>query len=170
MTMPEDGWSKYNTTFHQYIGTFASEREFKGAGPTLSWEASRPLWGNEDAGSLDLDWTVTGGALFGRQKTTVNESEGSDYFNAIYPSKGWILTDLPPPTQTPFSRASSKDVAVPFVDLSLGLSYQVPGVKIGAGYRWERYFNVLDAGFTDHKSYDRTLDGPYVKIAVGFGG
>ena len=64
----------------------------------------------------------------------------------------------------------NKTATVPVLDLSLGLSYTVPGVKMSAGYRWERYFNVLDAGFTEHKSYDRTLDGPYVKIAVGFGG
>jgi hypothetical protein len=29
---------------------------------------------------------------------------------------------------------------------------------------------VLDAGYAEHQSYDRTLDGPYFKVAVGFGG
>jgi hypothetical protein len=64
----------------------------------------------------------------------------------------------------------SKDATVPVVDLSLGLSYRVDRISIGAGYRWERYFNAIDGGFTEHKSYDRTIDGPYFKIAVGFGG
>ena len=34
----------------------------------------------------------------------------------------------------------------------------------------ERYFNVLDAGYDERKDYDRTFDGPYVKVSVGFGG
>jgi hypothetical protein len=66
--------------------------------------------------------------------------------------------------------ARSKSATVPVVDLSLGLSYKIQRMKVSAGYRWERYFNVLDAGFTDRKSYDRTLDGPYFKVAIGFGG
>jgi len=175
MTLPADGWSKYNTTFHQYIASFDAKREFKGAGPTLSWDASRPLLGNDETGRLNVDWTVTGGALFGRQKTTVTASGGSDYFDAVYPTKDYVLTGwfapFPTPAQTPIHIAPrDKSVVAPVLDLSLGLSWQVPGVTVGAGYRWERYFNVLDAGFTDHKSYDRTLDGPYVRVSVGFGG
>jgi hypothetical protein len=59
---------------------------------------------------------------------------------------------------------------VPVLDLSLGLSYEIQRIKVGAGYRWERYYNAIDAGYAEHKSYDRTIDGPYFKIAVGFGG
>jgi len=29
---------------------------------------------------------------------------------------------------------------------------------------------VLDAGYAEHRSYDRTFDGPYLKVSVGFGG
>jgi iron complex outermembrane receptor protein len=54
--------------------------------------------------------------------------------------------------------------------VSLGLSYEVQRFKIRTGYRWERYFNVLDAGYDKRNQVDRTLDGPYFKIAVGFGG
>ena len=43
-------------------------------------------------------------------------------------------------------------------------------MKLSAGYRWERYFDVIDGGIAERKSYDRTIDGPYFKIAVGFGG
>jgi len=173
MTLPEDGWAKYNSTFHQYIADFDSHREFKGGGPTLSWEASRPLWGNDQVGQLNLDWTLTGGALFGKQRTAVTAAEGSSYFDAIYPSnpRQYVVNALPAPTLTPLDLAPrSKNVTVPVLDLSLGLSFGTPGVKLSTGYRWERYFNVLDAGFTERKSYDRTLDGPYFKVAIGFGG
>ena len=61
-------------------------------------------------------------------------------------------------------------MSVPVADVSLGLSYEVGRMKVGTGYRWERYFNVLDVGYDEAKDGDRTFDGPYVKIAVGFGG
>jgi hypothetical protein len=78
---------------------------------------------------------------------------------------------LPPPPQMAIAIAPrSKSVTVPVADLSLGLSYDIQRFRVGAGYRWERYFNVLDAGFTEHKDYDRTIDGPYVKMSIGFGG
>jgi hypothetical protein len=74
------------------------------------------------------------------------------------------------PVTTPINVARTKSVTVPVLDLSLGLSYEIQRVKVGAGYRWERYYDVLDAGSTRHQSFDRTMDGPYFKIAVGFGG
>jgi iron complex outermembrane recepter protein len=164
-------WGSHNSTYHQYIASFDTERRFTGAGPTVSWEGARILWGNHEAGHLDVDWTATGGVLFGRQKTSVTGSAGSEYFNGIYPERDWVINSLPPPAQTPLDIAPRNKLAtVPLVDLSLGLSYEIPGVKLSTGYRWERYFNVLDDGFEQHKSYDRTIDGPYVKVAIGFGG
>jgi hypothetical protein len=59
---------------------------------------------------------------------------------------------------------------VPVAAASLGLSYSVDRLKIGAGYNWERYFDVLDVGQAKAESADRTIHGPYFKIAVGFGG
>jgi hypothetical protein len=56
------------------------------------------------------------------------------------------------------------------LDLSLGLSYEIQRVKVSSGYRWERYFDVLDTGYQDESASDRTIDGPYFKLAVGFGG
>jgi len=173
MTLPANAWGKYNTTFHQYIDAFSAQREFKGAGPTLSWDASRPVWGNDETGHLNVDWTLTGGVLFGRQRTKMTGTAGSSYFDAVYPTNPsqYVVNGLAPPVQTPMNIAPrDKTATVPMLDLSLGLSYEVPGIKLSTGYRWERYFNVLDAGFAEHKSYDRTLDGPYVKFSLGFGG
>ncbi len=81
------------------------------------------------------------------------------------------MNGLAAPAQTPLDIAPrSESVTVPVLDLSLGLSLEVPGAKLSTGYRWERYFNVLDAGFREHESYDRTLDGPYFRVSIGFGG
>jgi len=43
-------------------------------------------------------------------------------------------------------------------------------VKVGLGYRWERYFNAISAAGERDRSYDRTIDGPYLKVSIGFGG
>jgi iron complex outermembrane recepter protein len=172
MMLPEDAWQKYDTTFHQYIGSFDADRSFEGVGPTLSWDASMPLWRAGDSGGhLNLEWAATGGALFGKQKATIAGMAGSDYFSGPYPSKGFVVDSLPEPAQTPLDIAPrDKSATVPVLDLSLGLSFEVPGVKLSTGYRWERYFDAIDGGFTEHQSYDRTIDGPYFRVAIGLGG
>jgi len=163
-----DGWYlKYDSTMHRYQATLDARREFRGAGPMLSWDAAARLIGNEEVGHVDLDWSVNGGVLFGKQKTTVTGQETAAYFSGAY------YENPRPPVSTVVTPADihrTKSVSAPVVDLSLGLSYEIQRIKIGAGYRWGRYFNVLDAGYQDRKSYDRTFDGPYFKIAVGFGG
>ena len=134
----------------------------------LSWDASYGLFGGEDRGWLNIDAGLSGGVLFGKQKASITGSELANYFDAIYTLDEFLVPTTSTPTPIDFHR--SKSVSVPVVDLSLGLSYKVDRFDIGAGYRWERYFNAIDAGYAEHKSYDRTIDGPYFKIAVGFGG
>jgi len=70
----------------------------------------------------------------------------------------------------PIESHRTDSVTVPVVNLGLGLSYTIDRVSIGAGYRWERYFDVLDGGFEESEDVDRTIDGPYFKVSVGFGG
>ncbi|HEX6858818.1 MAG TPA: TonB-dependent receptor, partial [Caulobacteraceae bacterium] len=73
-------YGKYYAPHHRYGATFETNREFKGLGPVLSWDASRRLLGNEDAGRLDLDMSVSAGVLFGKQKTSASGSETSAYY------------------------------------------------------------------------------------------
>ncbi len=160
------GWSHEGIEWSGYNGDLVAEREFTGAGPVLSWSAAVRLLGGEDAGALDLDWTVAAGALFGDQQTAVS---GRDEIDAYSGSAG--IGAVPISTVSlGLAAPRSRSVTVPLVDLSVGLSYQVQRFKIGAGYRWERYFDVLDVGQEEAKDGDRTIDGPYLKIAVGLGG
>jgi outer membrane receptor protein involved in Fe transport len=160
-----DGWAKYGTPHHRFEASLKADREFKGAGPVLTWAAAQRLFGSEQVGHLDVDWSLTSGVLFGRQKTQVGGDYASVYLDQPPTNR------LPPLTEHPIGiEPRSKDVTVPMLDLSLGLAYEVQRIKVGAGYKWERYFNVLDAGYDEHKDADRTIDGPYFKIAVGFGG
>jgi outer membrane receptor protein involved in Fe transport len=167
----EFAWFKYNYNTH-YAADLTTSREFKGLGPALSWDAAKRLLGS-DEGHVDLDWSLTGGVLFGKQKTATKGQETAADFSGKYYSSVYAteiqqrgptrVVGAVPPTR-------SKSVSAPLLDLSAGLSFETGRVKVGAGYHWERYFNVLDAGYTEHKDVDRTMHGPYFKIAVGFGG
>jgi outer membrane receptor protein involved in Fe transport len=159
------------STHHFYDTDLTADREFKGAGPALSWDAATTLLGDKQSGRFDLDWSVTGGVLFGKQKSSVAGHETATYYYGKYAGPtGYQPTPTGAPVATAGPVARSKSVTVPFASATLGLSYQVQRFKIGAGYRWERYFNVLDAGYDQRREVDRTMDGPYFKIAVGFGG
>jgi len=155
----------HNTHYQSHI---SASREFEGMGPTVTWDAAKRLWGDDD-GHADLEWALSGGVMFGKQKTTFAGEETSAYFSGKYFNRDVVQTG-PTVDVTDLPAARSKSVTVPLADLSLGLAYETGRIKVGAGYRWERYFNVLDAGYREHEDADRTLDGPYFKIAVGFGG
>jgi outer membrane receptor protein involved in Fe transport len=165
-----DGFFKYDTTRSHYQGSLTATREFTGTGPTLSWDAAQRLFGNEETGEVSLDWSITGGVLYGKQKSAVAGTLKEEHTEGKYLDE-FLDKPLPPLVEVPLDvTPRSKSANVPMLDLSLGLSYDVGRVKVGAGYRWERYFDVLDVGYDEHQDADRTIDGPYFKIAVGFGG
>ncbi|HEX5775692.1 MAG TPA: Lpg1974 family pore-forming outer membrane protein, partial [Caulobacteraceae bacterium] len=160
-------------TFDRYEATDSASREFNGAGPVLSWEASKTLLGAPGKG-LRLDWTLSGGVLFGDRETTVERGEETvdhwlvsfDRLTAHQMPHDPVTTDATPAER--FTRSES--VTVPTYGASLGLSYKIGGFKIGTGYRWERYDGAIDGGFMEAEDADRTIDGPYFKLSVGFGG
>ncbi|MGE5500485.1 MAG: TonB-dependent receptor domain-containing protein, partial [Ignavibacteriales bacterium] len=132
------GWLfQHQMEYTRYRAQTQARRKFKGAGPTLSWQAATRLLGTDTAGHLDLDWTVTGGVLFGKQKITLTGHEKA----SSYQPAGYTLlfgaTIFPPMnvTETEVNESRSKNATVPVIDLSLGLSYEIQRVKIGAGYR-----------------------------------
>jgi outer membrane receptor protein involved in Fe transport len=161
--------TKYPAHFHRFSADLNSGSEFEGAGPSLAWEGSVPVVGNPDgAGQFGLDIGVGGAVLFGKQKMQVHGERRGDYANGFginsLPQKYDTLYD------TPVSISRSKSVTVPAVRANLGLSYTVGSVKLSGGYRTERYYKAVDAGYTERKVFDRSFDGPYFKVSVGFGG
>jgi outer membrane receptor protein involved in Fe transport len=159
-------------THTQYEVNFSARRKFSGFGPTIGWDASYPVLGDAEAGHLDVDWSISGGVLFGDQKTTAYGTSQALYFETSGLDLVLGPQGLAAPTTTTssFNSTRSNSKTIPTVDASVGLSYSVDRFKVGGGYRWERYFDVLDAGYAERRNADRTIDGPYFKIAVGFGG
>jgi outer membrane receptor protein involved in Fe transport len=171
-----EGWGKYNAlgdpdfmaTVHTLDVNLDAVREFSGSGPTLTWDAAATLLGGDAASRVNLDWELTAGVLFGKQETSFSGGETDTFRGGYYP--WWPFAQIGDPVVTPAPADRSRSVTVPVIDLSLGLSYEVGRINVGAGYRWERYFDVLDVGYDEANDGDRTIDGPYFKIAVGFGG
>jgi len=156
---------KYPRHFHKNAATLEADRSFEGAGPIVSWDASKRLTPVGEQGGFNLDWTLGGGVLFGKQKL----DEAWDITGSYYKGTIKYQTTTPnTPIATDIHRA--KSVTVPYAGAALGLSYSVQRIKVSAGYRYDRYFDLIDGGLDEHKSYDRTIDGPYFKLAVGFGG
>ncbi|MGE5501999.1 MAG: Lpg1974 family pore-forming outer membrane protein, partial [Ignavibacteriales bacterium] len=172
MNVPE-GWDmgggfKYPTTLHRYETQISADRRFRGAGPTLKVGVEKQLWGRDETGQLNANLAVGGGILIGRQTVRQQGFGQSGYWSGFYLS-------LSPRTLTQVERTDinlhrSTSATVPILNFDLGLSYEIQRLELSTGYRWERYFNAIDGGYAEHKSYDRTIDGPYFKIAVGFGG
>jgi len=152
-----------------------TQREFEGWGPVISWDAGASLL-DIGPGRVDFTWAVSGGALFGERETRLTgaQTERFSSFEFIDPLVYWetgnaLASDVL--THTPLSAPPRKsDATVPVAGAELGLAYEVGGFRVGAGYRWERYFDAVDAGFEKEDTRDRTIDGPYFKVSVGFGG
>jgi iron complex outermembrane receptor protein len=152
---------------NQYFHELDSERRFEGVGPTLSWQASQPLLGSEETGWVGLDWSVTGGVLFGERSVESVEDrlgrERNTPNNAFLPIITAIYDEEVP-------RSRSEDVTVPNLSLSLGLSYAIDRVKVSTGYSYDRFFDSIDGGVEEAQTFDRTIHGPYLKLSLGFGG
>ncbi len=158
-----------------YNMQFGADREFEGTGAVVSWDAAHNILQLPDDGRINLDWTVTGGVLWGEQQTAIagNQLARTYAFTTLFQA---VQTSSMPPTLTgtipgpDIDIARSSNVTVPTLGATLGLSYTIDRFSIGAGYRWERYYDAIDGGYEERKDTDRTIDGPYLKISVGFGG
>ena len=156
-----------------YYATLDSERRFEGVGPVLSWDMATRLWGDDERGHVDADWSLGGGVLFGQQSVNSEESRFAEHLAGgflfeSFESRATRTITLIHDEVT--ARSREQDVTVPNLSVSLGLSYTVDRVKVSTGYSYDRLFDVIDGGVDEAKDYDRTIHGPYLKLSVGFGG
>jgi iron complex outermembrane receptor protein len=159
--VPRADFSSVSPPFDHYTTTLESLRGFEGLGPFAEWDSSLRLLGDEERGHLDLDWTVSGGVLFGTQKTDSEERRYAQHYADF--------TGVPTLDDS-VSYSRSDDVSVPNLSLGLGLSYAIDRVKVSTGYSYERFFDAIDGGIDEAQQYDRTIHGPYLKLSLGFGG
>ena len=154
-------------TFSQYTLTGHAERSFHGLGPSLSWNASAALAGNQQDGELVLDWGIDAAILFGRQNVkTVHSTKAqhlywnTKYKTAHYPTR---YNHVPP------QNARSRSVTVPNIGGFAGLSLKWTNAKISIGYRYDTFLNAMDIGIDMAKKSNVTFNGPYASISIGLG-
>jgi hypothetical protein len=64
----------------------------------------------------------------------------------------------------------SRNVVVPNIGGSVGLSWRVEDFKVNLGYRADFFFNAMDGGIDATKNEDRAFFGPYASVSIGLGG
>jgi hypothetical protein len=161
------GLHKYKSIgfHHSYFADLNSERSFRGVGPSLSWDASARLSGDDDGQGVSFDWGLNGALLFGRQKVGGSHQTTSRFFDGV------VYALNRPPTVTtrndvPLDRSRSS--IVPNLGGFAGLSFKYPNAKVSLGYRADFFFGAMDGGIDKRHAEDMSFHGPFAKIALGF--
>jgi len=156
----------YSALWNQYHLKGEAKRNFRGIGPSLSWNASSTLAGNQDAGELNIDWGLNASLLFGRQK-----AKTSHYTTAEHYYDGGLAAATESPLYPARANHStrSRSVTVPNVGGFIGLSYSYVDAKISLGYRADVFFGAMDTGIDARKSSNMVFHGPYASISIGLG-
>jgi iron complex outermembrane recepter protein len=155
--------------FHSYHATGKASRNFRGVGPSLAWTGSAPFVGNLQDGELTVDWGANAALLFGKQRARVHHFASGHYKTAAAPvpfGGGNYFTAYPPRSG---GHDNTRNVTVPNVGGSIGLSYRYADAKISFGYRADMFFNAMDTGIDARNSSNVLLHGPYASMSVGLG-
>jgi iron complex outermembrane receptor protein len=163
-------------TYTYFSTTLTSARGFKGWGPSLTWDASVQLFGDDERGRINLDWSAAGGVLFGKRNVENVEERLGEYVVGGFVGQA-VLDYRDPAFKTittlyddTLTVQREEDVSIPNLSLSVGLSYSIDRVKVSTGYSYDRFFDAIDGGYTEAQAFDRTIHGPYLKLSLGFGG
>ncbi len=147
-----------------YHATASISRNFKGAGPSLSFDDSIPLAGRPDAMQANLDFGLNGAILFGRQKAVVRQRIDDD--RPVLPITGNFIP-LTTAYHHRYTRVRSRSVIVPNIGGFAGLSFNYSNAKLKLGYRADFFFGAMDGGIDTRKTYDRDFYGPFATISIG---
>jgi hypothetical protein len=157
---------KYPVHWHTYGVSSHTERSFRGFGPSLSWNASAPVFGNPEGGELTLDWGANAAVLFGRQMTRNHHQTSAVYFKTGF-IVGHVTTYPPVRSANP---VRMKSVIAPNLGGFAGLSYVFPNAKLSLGYRADFFFGAMDGGIDAARKETRGFYGPFASVSVGIGG
>lgn len=151
--------------YSRFYGAFSAERKFSGIGPSVSWDASLRVAGDQESTDVTFDWGVNGALLFGRQK-----AEGSHQTTNLYRSYtfNYIHDNVVYQNEVPIER--SRSITVPNVGGFAAVSFRYSNAKIALGYRGDFFFGAIDGGIDVRRSDDRNFYGPFATVSIGLGG
>ncbi len=161
----EQGFRAY-LSFHNYTMFANAERDFRGIGPSVSWNGSATLIGNADRGEATFDWGINGALLFGRQKAkTTHSSQGYYHPPTYYAYLNYAKTG---PVDHHSTR--SRSVIVPNLGAFAGISARKANAKLSLGYRADFFFGAADTGIDARQTKTLGFYGPFATISIGLGG
>jgi len=173
--------SKYFPPFHRslpvigYYQFYKAKpeilRNFRGVGPSLSWNASMPLLGSHESDAeVTFDWGADFAVLFGRQKArirhqTTGDRHKHDPFGPFHGAPKYSTDHYVNSANV----SRSRSVVVSNVGASAGISLQFPNAKVSIGYRADFFFGAMDGGIDARKNENRGFFGPFASISIGVG-
>jgi iron complex outermembrane receptor protein len=167
--------------YQQNAGTAQEKSSFHGIGPAISWDASKPVDGNEQEGEITVDWGANAAVLFGRQTANGEAGNTAGHYhcgNLFYPTPAHLCHG----NQSPFyshhssyqnpavAHARARTATVPNLGGFIGASMKYRNAKVSFGYRADEFFDAMDGGINAHKSENEGFFGPYANISIGLGG
>ncbi len=152
--------------WHALAGNPSASHNFSGIGPSIDWDATTPLWGDErHGGAISLTWDVNGALLFGKQKDKAqHRTVGAN--NCYGRNCNAYVTQY----QNTSATRTTKNITVPNLGGAIGISYRFRDLKLNFGYRADFFFHAINTGFTGKSAITRGYQGPYASISVGLGG
>jgi hypothetical protein len=153
-------------SFHQYTMVANAERTFHGIGPSLSWNASATILGNQDRAEVTLDWGINGAVLFGRQKAKTSHRTDSYYLPPTY----YAYINYHKSHLANNHSMRSRAVIVPNLGGFAGLSLKKGAAKLSLGYRADFFFGAVDTGIDQRQTKTLGFYGPFASISIGLGG
>jgi hypothetical protein len=146
-------------------------RSFHGVGPEVTWDASHQLFGNEEGGTISIDWGVNAAMLFGRQRSILHHTVR----HCVHSGRGTLAPcdgsgvegDNAEIVEPADDIDRSRTVTVPNIGGYLGASMRYHSGKISLGYRADTFFNAMDGGQETRKDYNRGFYGPYLNVSLG---
>lgn len=151
-----------------YTAVLHAERSTHALGPSLSWDASLPLTATDSDATLNLDWSMNAGLLFGRQKASVRRQTSGYHYRKYGGLSGG--KDVGSYVNAPPDQKRSHSVTIPNLGGSVGLSVRYGEAKLRLGYRADFFFGALDSGIDTRRTQTIGFYGPFANISVGLGG
>jgi iron complex outermembrane recepter protein len=174
--------------FHDFAGTESNQRSFRGVGPSVAWNGSKPFVGSPERGEISIDWGANAAVLFGRQKVrghhqTTKRSYYGTHFSKHCPCRAGFESGYFAPASLegyspPYTHQSRngadfnrvRTVVVPNLGGMAGLSFRYSNAKVSFGYRADFFFGAMDGGIDVAHRENRGFYGPFASISVGIGG
>jgi hypothetical protein len=152
--------------------TLQTKRNTHAFGPSISWDASLPVAGNNQDMTFTVDWGVAGAVLFGRQRAQIHHQTTGHYYKSSgarfkYPPLHHVTSSY---AHGPYDHVRSRTVTIPNVGGFVGGTLKFVNAKISLGYKADLFFGAVDGGIDTRKSENIGFYGPFTTISIGIGG